>query len=139
MVGMGAKVLVILEGGRKADKLSDSSNWASRLRSGGIGVGARAWLWALGRGTEAGVVPHIWVPSLGSGFAPDSVLKVGDTFSEGVRPAWGGEGGAQSARGGGEFPRGDWEGLSSLLVISCEGDWLIQGLPPAHPSVFEFS
>lgn len=103
MVVMGAEALVILEGGRKADKLSDPSNWASRLRSGGFGVGARAWLRALGRGTEGGAVPHVWVPSPGPGFAPDSVLKVGDPFSEGARPAWGGEGGAQSAHGGEEF------------------------------------
>lgn len=49
------------------------------------------------------MVAHIGVPSPGPGFAPDSVLKGSDPFSEGVRPACGGEGGGQSARGGGEF------------------------------------
>lgn len=40
------------------------------------------------------MVAHIGVPSPGPGFAPDSVLKVSDPFSEG---------GGQSAGGGGEF------------------------------------
>lgn len=31
-------------------------------------------------------------------------------------------------------PAGDGEGLSSLHVIMCDGNWLVQGLSLAHPS-----